>query len=625
VGKYVVYFVDPEVQVNVGMLESLLGDDLYYQLVEELGHYELEGKLTLPIVEPDIFVDIWHRVKAQLKLREANFDEDSFSLHEMRIALAPRVNYFLAEDLQKLSKLTEKDLKGTALTSWVQDDDLSLESEAPHQRELYFPFLYDRYQLRTLSVTNNKAAIVQGPPGTGKSETIANLLCHFAGTGKRVLFVSQKAQALKVVKDKLKKLEVRYLFGYLPNPASAQVGEEDEVDGIAPQLTGLNAHIDNLGYKVHGRKAGGSKEATKSSPSFSVAAAVEEKTALQDKLTASIEGQRKYYQLHEELKSLKRYDIAIPDISCFEQSFSVHQWQNSKKTQGLIEDLTRSVHRYEETQDKVDLDKRFAILHLRDKCYADAVKIITDDVAKRGYDGHSNFRRQINNAIRKVRLGETRSQLPREIRDYIDEKLRADISRNEAEKVLESVYAHVNYYENMQKLAEAKHAFEAHMRACGISDKEFQIIDGLISKADPSKLEEIKRNILRVQEINRELRKLEKMLHPNQISDNLQSAEMSRSERIALYLQHIIDDNLLGKWKHSITIKQITAKLAKAYGKSRKAFKTFDNLRKDPNNFNAILDLIPIWVMELDDASRIIPLEAGIFDHVILEDGKALI
>ena len=69
-----------------------------------------------------------------------------------------------------------------------------------------------------LSLINNKASIVQGPPGTGKSETIANLLCHLAATGKKVLFVSQKTQALKVVKDKLKKLDIKYLFGYVPNP-----------------------------------------------------------------------------------------------------------------------------------------------------------------------------------------------------------------------------------------------------------------------------------------------------------------------------------------------------------------------------------------------------------------------
>lgn len=623
VGRYVLYLVDPEVQVNIGMLEPLLGQDLYYQIVEEMGRYEIDGKLTLPIVEPDIFVEIWHKVKAQLKLRDVSFDEDSYHLYEMRVALSPRVNYFLAEDLQKLSQLSEQELAGTALTSWVRDDELNIESEPPPQTDLYFPFLYDRYQLRTLSAINNKAAIVQGPPGTGKSETIANLLCHLAGTRKRVLFVSQKAQALKVVKDKLKKLEVKYLFGYLPNPASAQVGEEDEVDGIAPQLTGLNSHMEKLSYASHAeRKPAGSKETKKSSSHSPVAEAVIAKTALQGKLTALVEGQRKYYGLAQELKELKAYDFAIPDIPCFEQSFSVSQWKNIKKTQDLIDSLSHSVHRYEDAKEKSDLDKRFAMLNLHDKRYADATKIIRDDVAKRGYDGHSDFWRQVNNTLRKVRLGETRSQLPREIRDYIDEKLRGGISRNEAERVLESVHNHCHYYENVQDLAAAKNALQVKLGACGISDKEYQLIDGLTSKAELSEVEGIKLNILRAQEIKQELRQLERAPHPNQISHKVKAAEKSRSERVALYLQHIIDDNLLRKWKDSVTIRQITAKLARAFGKSRRAFKTFDNLRKDPNNFNAILDLIPIWVMELDDASRIIPLEASIFDYVILDEAS---
>ena len=252
--EYSIYFVDPEVQVNIGMLEPILGEDLYFQLLEEMGKYEIEGQFTLPIIDLEIFKEIWHKIKAQLRLKNANFDEKSFSLEEIKIALSPKANYFLAEDLAKLTQLTKEELSKTALTGWASDDELNIESDTPHEKDLYFPFLYDKYQLSTLSILGNKAAIIQGPPGTGKSETISNILCHLAATGNRVLFVSQKAQALKVVKDKLKKLDVKYLFGYLPNPNSAQIGEEDEADGIAPQLSALGSHIEKLGYKFNARK-----------------------------------------------------------------------------------------------------------------------------------------------------------------------------------------------------------------------------------------------------------------------------------------------------------------------------------------------------------------------------------
>ena len=45
--------------------------------------------------------------------------------------------------------------------------------------------------------------VIQGPPGTGKSQTIANLIAESLMDSKRVLFVSEKAAALEVVKRRL--------------------------------------------------------------------------------------------------------------------------------------------------------------------------------------------------------------------------------------------------------------------------------------------------------------------------------------------------------------------------------------------------------------------------------------
>ncbi|MEO7719510.1 MAG: DUF3320 domain-containing protein [Capsulimonas sp.] len=45
--------------------------------------------------------------------------------------------------------------------------------------------------------------LVQGPPGTGKTHTIANLIGHLLAQGKSVLVTSQKANALKVVRDQV--------------------------------------------------------------------------------------------------------------------------------------------------------------------------------------------------------------------------------------------------------------------------------------------------------------------------------------------------------------------------------------------------------------------------------------
>ena len=45
--------------------------------------------------------------------------------------------------------------------------------------------------------------VMQGPPGTGKSQTITNIIAEALAQGKKVLFVSEKAAALEVVRNRL--------------------------------------------------------------------------------------------------------------------------------------------------------------------------------------------------------------------------------------------------------------------------------------------------------------------------------------------------------------------------------------------------------------------------------------
>ena len=52
-------------------------------------------------------------------------------------------------------------------------------------------------------LAQHRGVTVQGPPGTGKTHTIANLIGHLVGHGKRVLVTSQKEQALVVLRDKI--------------------------------------------------------------------------------------------------------------------------------------------------------------------------------------------------------------------------------------------------------------------------------------------------------------------------------------------------------------------------------------------------------------------------------------
>lgn len=50
---------------------------------------------------------------------------------------------------------------------------------------------------------SDSGVVVEGPPGTGKTHTIANLVSALLAQGQRVLVTSEKAQALRVLRDKL--------------------------------------------------------------------------------------------------------------------------------------------------------------------------------------------------------------------------------------------------------------------------------------------------------------------------------------------------------------------------------------------------------------------------------------
>ena len=54
-----------------------------------------------------------------------------------------------------------------------------------------------------LCAADGKSFVMDGPPGTGKSQTIANMIAELMAIGKSVLFVSEKAAALDVVRDRL--------------------------------------------------------------------------------------------------------------------------------------------------------------------------------------------------------------------------------------------------------------------------------------------------------------------------------------------------------------------------------------------------------------------------------------
>ncbi|OZF52561.1 AAA domain-containing protein [Rhodococcus sp. 14-2470-1a] len=83
-------------------------------------------------------------------------------------------------------------------------DWLDANVSATPSAEPLFPLPANRAQAGIYNrVMNDTGVVVEGPPGTGKTHTIANLMSALMAQGQRILVTSEKAQALRVLKDKL--------------------------------------------------------------------------------------------------------------------------------------------------------------------------------------------------------------------------------------------------------------------------------------------------------------------------------------------------------------------------------------------------------------------------------------
>ncbi len=612
IGKYYLYYLDQEIKVNLSVLEKIFEEsdksDLFYQLLEKIGEDEVQGKFSLPITGNVILYEAWDKVRALLKLTEAKFDEDSFDLDESTLSLNSRSNYFLAEDLLKLSKIEEEGLKGTALESWVSDSETNVEGEIPNEEQLYFPFPYDRFQLKSLSLLGNQASIIQGPPGTGKSETISNILCHLAANEKKVLFVSQKSQALKVVKDKLKKTGINYMFGYVPNPASSQITEEDETDGIAPQLTALSTFIQKMEYKLNYWKE---KDETLETISQRMG-------GLKKSFNSVLEAERKYFSLYEEYKELLGFKSEIGNNDNFLEKADYAKWENIGKMLNQFGEIDGEILKYKKTNN--NSSNKFPLELFQNKNYSTKVDEIINNVSRTGYDRNSKFFRWINNTKRNIVLRSVRSSMPLEIIREIDKILDSNLSRHESEKQLVKLKDFIIFNENIISKQKLDEGIKAELEEIGLNTEQYKKIEEIIKENDID-FDSYKNNIERINELELQLKDLANNYNLLELRKNIELSKTSRSSVISSYIQNIINKRIRDKWMLQ-NIKRVVLRLAKAYGKSKKAYKTFDDLRRDPENFNSIIDLVPVWIMELDDASRIIPLMPGMFDYVILDEAS---
>lgn len=173
----------------------------------------------------------------------------------------PRSNNFLFEDLKRLqSKLSagcEIPEGPLALVTPPSNEPVEYESVrfrglssrgtpdgGKKPEELYFPLPYNDEQVTIVQRLERAPGVcVQGPPGTGKTHTIANIICHYLATGRRVLVTSRGAPALEVLQDKIPE-EVRALTVALLASDRESVRQfQAAIETIQHQVSQLNPEL----------------------------------------------------------------------------------------------------------------------------------------------------------------------------------------------------------------------------------------------------------------------------------------------------------------------------------------------------------------------------------------------
>jgi len=180
------------------------------------------------------------------------------------IYLRPRETTRLIQDIEKFQDVLQ-DIQDTTiiespilkitqepsntietLSPIIKDDIYSTDSNThnSYAKELFFPKPYNEAQEQIIhKLEDNNGVIVQGPPGTGKTHTIANIICHYLATGKKILVTSEHEPALSVIQEQLPK-EIRKLtISILTDEAHGNKQLEHAINLLQSLVTQTNPSI----------------------------------------------------------------------------------------------------------------------------------------------------------------------------------------------------------------------------------------------------------------------------------------------------------------------------------------------------------------------------------------------
>lgn len=592
----VVELPDNYVEVLNGPLKNYLPQQYYDEIFTFITNGEADGKTTLPL-NNEFVEELWAVIRTQLDRADAKSIVTAPSFEDSIIAITNKTNYFLAEDLKAIAELDDQELLESSLGSWVTDDDMTIEQTVSDDgsTEIFFPFDYDKFQLKVLGITANKAVIVEGPPGTGKSQTISNLLVHLAATGKRVLFASQKDQAIRGVKDKLKSLDVPFLYGYIPDKTSKLYTEADEKDSAANTLLALNREFQK-------GKVGDLKEPLE---------------LLADRsniFIENMENERSIYALYEERRSLSYLD-------------SFYAYGITREWYGQILEIEKSIATteskikdFETAHDKFikAAASKFKHLEIDYQVTVDAIGKVHDYFKTNMPERSGRIGAKVNDIKLRSALKKYCRNLLQEIYVELEKILFSDNTKSARLQLIERLEDYFIYASEVEMLAQSYAAIDELLQSKNVPTTVLGNLKKVIAGrggenkvfGDLAKYAEISEKINEVSlysanELNREIKDIRKFYRTN-TTNYVRNRILTR----------------IGEANNNKELKATLAQVARSLTKSKKANKTFDRLKHNEDNFNAMSKVLPIWMMSLDDVSRIMPLQMNAFDYVIIDEAS---
>jgi very-short-patch-repair endonuclease len=188
---------------------------------------------------------------------------DDLLISDAWVVLArPRSNNYLHEDIERLkSRLgsgAEIPLGPLALVTPPADEAVGYEPVSfrglsglsggrgakGKASELFFPLPYNHEQVTIVEqLERSNGVAVQGPPGTGKTHTIANIVCHYLATGRKVLVTAKGEQALEVLQSKIPKEVQPLTVALLSGDREGMRQFQSSIEAIIHNVSQLNPEV----------------------------------------------------------------------------------------------------------------------------------------------------------------------------------------------------------------------------------------------------------------------------------------------------------------------------------------------------------------------------------------------